>query len=61
MILIKSWLPVFRVLKSRPEELLASFEWELASRAEFEQLAALTSSYRQRNQHNSFSQFTSCT
>jgi DNA adenine methylase len=33
----------FRVLKSSPEELLASFEWELASRAEFERLAALRS------------------
>jgi DNA adenine methylase len=31
----------FRVMKSRPEELIASFEWELASREEFERLAAL--------------------
>jgi DNA adenine methylase len=29
----------FRVLKSKPEELIASFEWELVSRAEFERLA----------------------
>ena len=29
----------FRVLKSKPNELLASFEWELVSRAEFERLA----------------------
>jgi DNA adenine methylase len=28
----------FRVVKSRPEELVASFEWELVSRAEFERL-----------------------
>jgi len=29
----------FRVVKERPEELIASFEWELVSRAEFERLA----------------------
>ena len=29
----------FRVLKHRPEELIASFDWELVSRAEFERLA----------------------
>lgn len=29
----------FRVVKERPEELIASFEWELVSRAEFECLA----------------------
>jgi len=29
----------FRVLKEKPEELIASFEWELVSRAEFERLA----------------------
>lgn len=31
----------FRVVKERPEELIASFEWELVSRAEFERLARL--------------------
>jgi DNA adenine methylase len=31
----------FRVVKERPEELIASFEWELVARAEFERLAAL--------------------
>ncbi len=31
----------FRILKHQPEELIQSFEWELASRAEFEQLANL--------------------
>ena len=30
----------FRVVKEKPEELIASFEWELASRAEFNRLAA---------------------
>ena len=30
----------FRVVKERPQELVASFEWELVSRAEFERLAA---------------------
>ena len=34
----------FRVIKSEPEKLIASFEWELASRAEFERLASLKSS-----------------
>lgn len=34
----------FRVVKERPEELIASFEWELVSRAEFERLAALDAS-----------------
>lgn len=29
----------FRVIKENPEALIASFEWELASRAEFERLA----------------------
>ena len=29
----------FRVLREKPEELIASFEWELVSRAEFERLA----------------------
>mgnify|MGYP001614617638 CR=1 FL=1 len=33
----------FRVVKEKPEELIASFEWELASRAEFERLADLDS------------------
>lgn len=33
----------FRVLREKPEELIASFEWELVSRAEFERLAALES------------------
>ncbi len=33
----------FRVVKEKPEELIASFEWELASRAEFERLAHLDS------------------
>lgn len=31
----------FRVVKDRPDELIASFEWELVSRAEFERLAGL--------------------
>jgi DNA adenine methylase len=31
----------FRVVKANPEELIASFEWELVSRAEFERLASL--------------------
>ncbi len=31
----------FRVLKEKPEKLIASFEWELVSRAEFERLANL--------------------
>jgi len=31
----------FRVVKEKPEELVASFEWELASRAEFQRLASL--------------------
>lgn len=31
----------FRVVKENPEELIASFEWELVSRAEFECLAQL--------------------
>lgn len=31
----------FRVLREKPEELIASFEWELVSRAEFERLAGL--------------------
>lgn len=31
----------FRVLREKPEELIASFEWELVARAEFERLAAL--------------------
>ena len=34
----------FRVVKDKPEELIASFEWELVSRAEFERLANLDSS-----------------
>ena len=34
----------FRVVKGKPEELIASFEWELVSRAEFERLANLDSS-----------------
>ena len=33
----------FRVVKEKPEDLLASFEWELVARAEFERLAALDS------------------
>jgi len=33
----------FRVVKERPEELIASFEWELVSRAEFEKLADVDS------------------
>lgn len=33
----------FRVVKEKPEELIASFEWELVARAEFERLAALDS------------------
>lgn len=31
----------FRILKNEPEKLLASFEWELVARAEFERLANL--------------------
>ncbi len=31
----------FRVIKEKPEKLIASFEWELASRAEFKRLAEL--------------------
>lgn len=31
----------FRVVKEKPEELIASFEWELVSRAEFKRLAEL--------------------
>lgn len=34
----------FRVVRAKPEELIAAFEWELVSRAEFERLAALDSS-----------------
>jgi DNA adenine methylase len=34
----------FRVVKEKPEELIASFEWELVSRAEFKRLAELNSS-----------------
>lgn len=33
----------FRVIKSEPEKLIASFEWELTSRAEFKRLAGLKS------------------
>ena len=33
----------FRVVKEKPEELIASFEWELVSRAEFNRLASLSS------------------
>ena len=33
----------FRVVKEKPEELIASFEWELVSRAEFKRLAELDS------------------
>jgi DNA adenine methylase len=31
----------FRVVREKPEELIASFEWELVSRTEFERLAVL--------------------
>jgi DNA adenine methylase len=31
----------FRVVREKPEELIASFEWELVSRAEFERLTSL--------------------
>ena len=31
----------FRVLRDQPDDLIASFEWELASRGEFDRLAAL--------------------
>ena len=34
----------FRVVKEKPEELIASFEWELVSRAEFNRLSALNPS-----------------
>jgi len=33
----------FRVVKHKPEELIASFDWELVARSEFERLAALSS------------------
>src|SRR3972149_5511738 len=33
----------FRVVKDKPDELIASFEWELVSRAEFTRLASLDS------------------
>ena len=33
----------FRVVKEKPEELIASFEWELVSRTEFKRLAELDS------------------
>src|SRR5439155_12263593 len=35
----------FRVVREKPEELIASFEWELVSRAEFERLANLDTSH----------------
>jgi len=35
----------FRVVKYKPEELIASFEWELVSRDEFERLASLDASH----------------
>ncbi|HXF61792.1 MAG TPA: DNA adenine methylase, partial [Caldilineaceae bacterium] len=31
----------FRVVREKPEQLIASFEWELVARAEFERLASL--------------------
>ena len=31
----------FRIVREKPEELIASFEWELVSRSEFERLASL--------------------
>src|SRR3990172_3678406 len=31
----------FRIVKEKPEELIASFDWELVSRAEFQRLATL--------------------
>jgi len=34
----------FRVVKEKPEELIASFEWELVSRAEFDRLADMDTS-----------------
>ncbi len=34
----------FRVVREKPEELIASFEWELVSRTEFERLATLDAS-----------------
>ncbi len=33
----------FRVVKEKPKELIAAFEWELVSRAEFQRLASLDS------------------
>lgn len=33
----------FRVIKEKPKELIAAFEWELVSRAEFQRLASLDS------------------
>ena len=35
----------FRVVREKPEELIASFEWELVSRAEFSRLANLDPQY----------------
>lgn len=35
----KDLINFFRVVKEQPEKLIASFEWELVSRAEFERLA----------------------
>ncbi|MFY9224748.1 MAG: DNA adenine methylase [Blastocatellia bacterium] len=34
----------FRVVKEKPQELIASFDWDLVSRAEFERLASLNPS-----------------
>lgn len=34
----------FRIVKHKPEELIASFEWELVSRSEFQRLARLDTS-----------------
>lgn len=40
----KDLITFFRVVREQPEELIASFEWELCSRAEFERLAKLDAS-----------------
>lgn len=37
-------ITLFRVVKEKPAELIASFEWELVSRAEFDRLASLNTS-----------------
>lgn len=40
----KELITFFRVVKEKPDALIASFEWELVSRAEFERLAQMDTS-----------------